>query len=95
MKDLKAFVDQYKNKETMVMVDYQSKSKQLLDLIEECDMKINLKKESQCAWMDNFEYRNLAYDHQIDITKRAKKRLLKSYQIILKQMVIHTLIMEL
>jgi hypothetical protein len=92
--DLEKFVNQYKNKSTIEMEVYQIKSAQLLNLLTECEMKINLKEESQNAWIENFGNINLNYDHQIMISKRARKRILKSYQIMLKQMIIHTLIME-
>jgi hypothetical protein len=95
MEELKKFVNQYKNESTMEMEVYQEKSAQLLNLLTECEMKINLKQESQNAWIENFGNINLVYDHQIMISKRARKRILKSYQIVLKEMVIHTLIMEL
>tara|TARA_R110000751_G_scaffold102728_3_gene197756 strand:- start:307 stop:594 length:288 start_codon:yes stop_codon:yes gene_type:complete len=95
MENLTKFVNQYKNKSTMEMEDYQIKSAELLNLLTECEMKINLKQEAQIEWIENFANINLAYEHQIMISKRARKRILKSYQIMLNQMVAHTLNMEL
>lgn len=83
---LNELVQRYSNENIRTQENLQEAAEKLLDCIKYAERKINLKEESQEYWIQMFDVRNDRYDHDIEITQRAKKRLKRSYESLLMEM---------
>jgi hypothetical protein len=86
MDELKDLVERYSNDGIRKMEDMMIAAEKLFDNIRYAERKIKLRSESQQMWINGFDQRNPKYDHDIEISQMAKKRLKYSFESLLMEM---------
>ena len=83
---LKELINKYSNEEIQAMENLMEAAEKLLDNIRASERRIRLRQESQDSWIEMFGDRNPKYDHDIEISQMAKKRLKYSFERLLMEM---------
>lgn len=94
MEELKNMIEAYSNESIREMENLHQAAEKLLENIRWAEMKINRRIESQQYWIQMFGKRNPKYDHEKEISEMAKKRLIRSYQSVLQEMINHSKSLE-